>query len=470
MIAATTFAGKTVAVFGMGMSGLSAARSLLAGGAQVVCWDDGEAGRVAAMGAELPLQDLREIDWTSISALVLAPGVPLTHPTPHWSVLLAQRFGVEVFGDTEIFCRERRTSGTSARLIAITGTNGKSTTAALTHHLLRAAGADAELGGNIGRAVLDLPNFTDGKTYVLELSSFQLDLTPGLDADAAALLNITPDHLDRHGTIENYAAVKAKVFAGLRDGGVAVIGADDAYCDDIANGISHRDDVRVLRVSATKAVKDGVSGLNGNLERTEDGVIKDIADVRGIASLRGSHNWENAAAAMVLASSTGGHDWYTIAAGLRTFPGLAHRMEEIRRIGPVIFINDSKATNADAAARALASFDTIYWIAGGKAKDGGIESLAPYFEKIRKAYLIGDATDAFALTLNGKVAATLSHTLEAAIREAYRDAMADRHAEAVVLLSPACASYDQFKNFEARGNAFRDIVESLPKSIAGLAA
>ncbi len=418
-------------------------------------------GREAAKKAGLPLCDLHGADWSAIHALVLAPGVPLTHPEPHWTVKLAREHGVEAIGDTEIFVRERHRSGRAARLIAITGTNGKSTTTALTHHILAAAGLDAVLGGNIGKAVLDLPPFEHGRHYVIEFSSFQLDLTPGLDPDAAILLNITPDHIDRHGTLENYAAVKETVF---RNPVAAVIGADDAYCDAIAARTAARR-VRVKRISAQHPVETGIYAEGSELFEVVDGVIQNRASLAGINSLRGAHNAQNAAAALAAARSLG-LPWETLAAGLKTFPGLAHRMEEIRRIGNVLFINDSKATNADAAERALLSFSNIYWIAGGKPKAGGIESLVPYFPRIKKAYLIGQAAGEFAGTLGGCVPHAFSNTLDRAIAEAAADAARDRAGEAVVLLSPACASYDQFPNFEVRGDAFRSIVESLPPSQA----
>jgi UDP-N-acetylmuramoylalanine--D-glutamate ligase len=461
MIEAPSFAGQNVAVFGLGMSGLAAARALLKGGATVLAWDDGERGREAAQKAGVPLSDLHAADWSRIQALVLAPGVPLTHPEPHWAVKLARAHGVEAIGDTEIFVRERHRSGRAARLIAITGTNGKSTTTALTHHILAAAGLDAVLGGNIGKAVLDLPPFEHGRHYVIEFSSFQLDLTPGLDPDAAILLNITPDHIDRHGTLENYAAVKETIF---RNPAVAVIGADDAYCDAIAARTAARG-VRMRRISAQHPVDKGVYAEGSELFEVADGTVQNRASLAGIGSLRGAHNAQNAAAALAAARSLG-LPWDTLAAGLKTFPGLAHRMEEIRRIGNVLFINDSKATNADAAERALLSFSNIYWIAGGKPKEGGIASLVPYFARIKKAYLIGQAAEDFAGTLGGSVPHALSKTLDRAIAEAAADAARDGAREAVVLLSPACASYDQFPNFEVRGDAFRSIVEALPPSLA----
>jgi UDP-N-acetylmuramoylalanine--D-glutamate ligase len=457
MIEARSFAGKTAAVFGLGMSGLAAARSLLKGGATVLAWDDGERGREAGRDAELHLCDLTGADWGAIDALVLAPGVPLTHPEPHWTVKLARANGVEIIGDTEIFVRELRNSGKAAKVIAITGTNGKSTTTALTHHILAAAGLDAVLGGNIGTAVLGLPPFADGRHYVIEFSSFQLDLTPRLEPDAAILLNITPDHLDRHGTIENYAAVKETIF---RNPAAAVIGADDSFCDAIADRAVARG-VETLRISAEHPVATGIYAEGGELLETLNGAVENRASLSGIGSLRGSHNAQNAAAALAAARSLG-LSWDMLSQALHSFPGLAHRMEEVRRIGRVLFINDSKATNADAAARALSSFPNIYWIAGGKPKDGGIASLASYFPRIKKAYLIGEAAAAFAQTLGSSLPCNISKTLDCAVAEATADAQADLGEDAVVLLSPACASYDQFRNFEVRGDAFRSLVQALP--------
>jgi len=460
MIAAHSFAGKTVAVFGMGMSGLAAAKSLQAGGAAVVAYDDNARGCDQARDAGLPVKDLRECDWSVFSALVLAPGVPLTHPEPHWTVRLARENRVEIIGDTEVFCRERRIAGKSSKLIAITGTNGKSTTTALTHHLLAASGIDAVMGGNIGKAVLDLPPFAAGRHYVFELSSFQLDLTPSLDPAAAALLNITPDHLDRHGGMENYAAVKAKIFSNMEPGDTAIIGADDSYCDAIAEDLKARP-VALRRISVKSKVETGVYLDGTALVEVEYGRVVNTAQLAGIGSLRGAHNAQNAAAALSIGRSLG-LPWSVLVAALQSFPGLHHRMEEVRRIGNVLFINDSKATNADAAERALASFSNIYWIAGGKPKEGGIESIRPFFSAIRKAYLIGESAPVFAETLKGNADFVISGTLDAALNQAYADALADRNrGDKVVLLSPACASYDQFQNFEVRGDAFRTLVNSL---------
>ncbi len=458
MIPVTHLAGKRIAVFGLGLSGIASAKALQAGGAQPVLWDDGEKGRATAVEAGFEPVDLREADWSSFTALVLAPGVPLTHPKPHWSVERARVAGIEVIGDTELFCRERRHLGSKAKVAAITGTNGKSTTTALTHHLLAAAGRSSATGGNIGNAILDLDPLADDRHYVIEYSSFQIDLTPTLDANTACLLNVTPDHLDRHGTLEHYAAVKSRIFDRLGMCDTAVIGVDDAPSAAIADAAAAH--TRVRRISVERPVADGVYA-------TEAGVIEVIGrellppiSLAGIGSLRGKHNWQNAACAYAMARALG-LSREEIAAGLSSFPGLVHRMEEVGRVGRVLFINDSKATNADAAAKALASFDDIYWIAGGLAKAGGLSGLEVFFPKVRRAYLIGEAAEAFAAHLGEAVPHQISVTLERAVQEAARDALASSDPAAVVLLSPACASYDQFPSFTARGDAFKAIVGAL---------
>jgi UDP-N-acetylmuramoylalanine--D-glutamate ligase len=459
MIPVTIFAGRDVAVFGLGLSGIAASHALAAGGARVLAWDDTEAARDKAAAEGVALRDLASADWSKIAALVLAPGIPLTHPAPHWSVKKARNAGVEVIGDTELFFRERAQDDSAGKVVVITGTNGKSTTTALTAHLLQAGGRPTALGGNIGRAVLDLPPFASSLTYVLELSTFQIDLTPSLAPDAAALLNITPDHLDRHGTIENYAGIKGRVFDGVPVDGAAVIGIDDDYCRAIADSLTGP--YAVKRIAVGHPVETGVWAKDGILTEVEKGVERGRLSLDGIGSLRGAHNWQNAATAYTLARSHG-LDASTIANGLGTFAGLAHRMEQVARLGPVLFVNDSKATNADAAAKALASFADIYWIIGGRAKAGGLTGLEPFFPKITRAYLIGEAADSFAAQLGTEVDHVQCGTLDRAIEAAAADARRSRGKEPVVLLSPACASYDQFANFEARGKSFRDYVMRLP--------
>jgi UDP-N-acetylmuramoylalanine--D-glutamate ligase len=460
MIPVTVFAGKKVAVFGLGKSGLLAAGALIAGGADVVVFDDSEKMLADAQGAGLKIQNLRELDWSQIAALVLAPGVPLTHPEPHWPVKLARKADVEIIGDIELFCRERKISGPQSPVVAITGTNGKSTTTALITHLLKSAGRDAQMGGNIGVPVLALEPFAPGRVYVLEISSYQVDLAPALKPTVGVLLNVSEDHLDRHGTMENYAALKMLVPASVEPGGTAVIGVDDRYTREAAGRIE-RAGKKVVRVSVLAPLRDGFYAEGSRILRAKDGKAFPVVQLAGIGSLRGAHNAQNAACA-VAACLALGLDLPEIQKGLASFPGLAHRMQQVGRKGSVLFVNDSKATNADSAAKALASFSDIFWIAGGKPKTGGIESLAEFWPRIRKAYLVGEAADEFARTLEGKVPYEMSGVLSAAVEGAARDAAASSLKEAVVLLSPACASFDQYPNFEVRGKAFTELVLAIP--------
>ena len=460
MIPVTVFAGKKVAVFGLGKSGLLSAGALVKGGADVVAYDDSEKMCADAASAGLGVQNLREIDWSEIAALVLAPGVPLTHPTPHWTVQLAQKAGVEVIGDIELFCREREKSGADCPLIAITGTNGKSTTTALTAHLIASAGFDAQMGGNIGVPVLALEPFMEKRVYVLEVSSYQIDLAPSLRATVGILLNVTEDHLDRHGTIENYAALKTLLPASVEKGGTAVIAVDDRWTRSAADRIE-RAGHKVVRVSTTGPLRDGYFAEGTRIMRADNGKAHPAVQLAGIGSLRGLHNAQNAACA-VAACAAIGIDLPTIQKGLVRFPGLAHRMQQIGRKGSILYVNDSKATNADSAAKALGSFNDIFWIAGGKPKTGGIASLAEFFARIRKAYLIGEAAEDFAHTLEGKVPYEIVGVMSAAVDAATRDAEASALKEPVILLSPACASFDQYPNFEVRGKAFADLVRAVP--------
>jgi UDP-N-acetylmuramoylalanine--D-glutamate ligase len=464
MIPITTFAGKRVAIFGLGRSGLLSARALKDGGAEVVAFDDNAKSVGEAQSAGITTQDLRALDWSAVAALVLAPGVPLTHPVPHWSVALARQAGVEVIGDIELFCRERAKSGADCPLVAITGTNGKSTTTALAAHLLKSAGRDAQMGGNIGVPVLALDPFKSGRVYVLEISSYQIDLAPSLHATVGVLLNVSEDHLDRHGSMDNYAAIKARLPAGIEPGGTAVIGVDDRYSRAVADVLA-RAGKTVVQVSVLAPLRDGYYADGSAIMRATAGQVQPVAQLAGIGSLRGAHNAQNAACAIAACAALG-LDLPAIQNGLLSFPGLAHRMQPIGRkntkLGRVLFVNDSKATNADSAARALASFHDIYWIAGGLPKTGGITSLAEFFPRIAKAYLIGEAAKEFAATLDGKVAYEIVDVLPAAVVAAARDAERSPAKEPVVLLSPACASFDQYPNFEVRGQAFTDLVLALP--------
>jgi len=464
LIPVTTFAGKKVAVFGLGSSGLLSAHALAAGGAEVIAFDDDKKKLAEAQAAGLKTQDLREIDWRTIAALVLTPGVPLTHPKPHWSAALAAKAKVEIIGDIELFCRERAKSGAQCALIAITGTNGKSTTTALIAHLLKNAGRDTQMGGNIGVPVLALEPFAQGRVYVLEVSSYQIDLAPSLHASVGILLNITEDHLDRHGTMANYAAIKERLPTSVEPGGTAVIGVDDDWTRAAADRIAHAGK-RVERVSVLAPLREGYFAQGSRIIHARNGNADIVADLAGIDSLRGAHNAQNAACAIATCLALG-LELPAIQKGLASFPGLAHRMQQVGRKetnkGNVLFVNDSKATNADSAAKALASFHDIFWIAGGKPKTGGIVSLAEFFPRIAKAYLIGEAAADFAKTLDGKVPYETNGVLAAAVEAAARDAAASGLKEPVVLLSPACASFDQYPNFEVRGKAFTDIVLTIP--------
>ena len=459
MIAVTTFAGKTVAVFGLGGSGLASCHALKAGGAEVIACDDSADKMAEAARAGFITADLRTVSWANFAALVLTPGVPLTHPAPHWTVLAAREAGVEVIGDVELFCRERKAHAPDAPFIAITGTNGKSTTTALIAHLVREAGFDTQMGGNIGTAILSLEPPRTGRVHVIEMSSYQIDLTPSLDPTVGILLNVTPDHIDRHGTLEHYAAVKERLVAGVQASGTAIVGVDDNWCSRIADRLAQAGR-RVVRISVEHPLADGLTLDESRIVENAGGAQSVVADLANIGSLRGLHNAQNAAAASAAVRALG-VSLEVLQKGLRSFPGLAHRMEQVGHLGTTLFVNDSKGTNADAAAKALSSFTDIFWIAGGKAKEGGIAPLAEYFPRVRKAYLIGEAANDFSRTLEGKVPYEISVTLDVAVANAARDAAEAGLPAPVVLLSPACASFDQFRNFEIRGDRFRELVLAL---------
>ncbi len=455
MTPATAFSGKTVALFGLGGSGLATARALVAGGATVHCWDDGPAGRDKASAEGLTVADLSSADWSRFSSLVLAPGVPLTHPEPHWTVKKAQAADVEIIGDIEVYFRERAKIAPASHVIAITGTNGKSTTTALIAHVMRVAGFDVQMGGNIGTNTLDLEPPSVKRLHVIELSTFQIDLTPSLAPTIGVMLNLTPDHLDRHGTMENYAAIKERVVTSAE---TAICGVDDSWSRAMADrrAMSGKP---LMRFSVGR-LPSGIIARGSMISRMEGGEEFDIASLVNIASLRGTHNAQNAAAAVAVALA------FKLAPemiqkALRSYASLPHRMEQLGNVGKTVFINDSKATNADSTRGALAGGEGIFWILGGKEKDGGIKDLRPLFGAVAKAYLIGHATDVFAATLEGTIPYVRSGTLDVAVRDAAMDAAASCFAHPIVLLSPACASYDQYKSFEHRGTHFRELVTAL---------
>lgn len=448
------FAGRRIAILGLARSGRAAAQALAAGGATVLAWDDNAKVRDASAG-EIPLCDLVHADWSQIPALVLSPGIPHSFPAPHAALIGARAAGTEIIGDIELLGRARP----AARYVGITGTNGKSTTTALIGHILAAAGHRVEVGGNLGTAALSLAPLGSDGTYVLEASSFQLELITSLAFDVAVLLNITPDHLDRHGDMAGYIAAKRRIFAHQGTGATAIVGVDDPISRNLCEEL-RRGPARVVPISVGNAVPGGVYVDNGRLIDATGPQPVPVLDLAEAERLPGAHNWQNAAAAYAAARAAG-IAVEDAAGAIRSFPGLAHRQELVATIDGVRFINDSKATNADATEKALMCYEAIYWIAGGLPKAGGIAPLSPYFGRVRHAYLIGTATEEFAATLGSRVPFTRCGDLATAVAAAAEAARRERAQGAVVLLSPACASYDQFAHFEARGDAFREMVTAL---------
>jgi UDP-N-acetylmuramoylalanine--D-glutamate ligase len=454
--AISRFDGKTVAVMGLGKSGASSARALTAAGARVLVWDDQAESRAIAEEQGLTLSDLSAVDWSAIDLLVWSPGIAHIHPKPHPVAVAARAAGVKLVCDIELLC----VANAAARAVAITGTNGKSTTTTLTAHVLGGLGTPLAVGGNLGVPALDLPALGLDGTYVLELSSYQLELLDQTQFDIAVLLNISPDHLARHGGMEGYVAAKASMFDRLPAGGTAIVAIDDMPSAQIHLTQSHRRDISVRALSARKIIKGGIYAPDGVLIDDSEGTATTVIDLKTIASLPGRHNWQNACAAYAVARACGlAPD--AIAERLASYPGLRHRQELVAIIDGIRYVNDSKATNADAAEKAMVCYDRIYWIAGGQAKEGGIESLRPLLGRVARAFLIGEAAQSFADTLSGSVTYEMCGTLDVAIHRARDVALADPTRGGVVLLSPACASWDQFKSFEHRGDVFRDIVNSL---------
>jgi UDP-N-acetylmuramoylalanine--D-glutamate ligase len=441
------YAGRTVGILGMARSGLAAARALRAAGADVLAFDDTETALATAEAMGCARGTLADVP--GLVLLIPSPGVPLTHPQPHPLVAAARAAGVPIRGDVDLFTELLG----DRPLVGITGTNGKSTTTALVHHLLRAAGRDAVLGGNIGRPVFELEPGAPDRVFVLELSSFQLDLCERLRCRVAVWLNLTPDHLDRHGDLAGYIRAKERIFRAQTAGDVAVIGIDDAPSRELAyrlRGLGRH----VVTVTLDEVVPAEVEVVGGRLVDTLDGAPVEALDLRALTNLRGRHNWQNIAVAYAAVRALGLTLEEAIL-GLPSFEGLPHRMEEVARAGRVLWVNDSKATNPDSATKSLGSFENIFWIAGGKPKPGGFGGLRPFMGNVRGGWLIGTAAKEIAADLGDLVPLHQAGTLEAAIRAASAAARAFGEGEAVVLLAPACASYDQFANFEARGDAFR---------------
>src|SRR5262245_12703228 len=452
--------GSSFVVLGLARSGLATVRALKAAGIDCVSWDDNATSRDAAAKMGAAIVEPADIDWSRITALIISPGIPSHLPKPHPVAAAARANGKKIVCDIELLARAQSTAG----FVGITGTNGKSTTTALIGHILAEAGLHCEVGGNIGRSALDLAPLGAKGIYVLELSSYQLELLETFRATAPGCANIPPDHTDRHGDMAGYVAAKENIFARQQPGDCAVIGIDDEPSRRVYEHLSARTGIAAVPVRLEHPVAGGVSFRAGMLIDA-DGYSVDFSQV---PTLPGDHNAQNAACAWAACR------WLDvprekIVAGLRTYPGLPHRQERVAAVGAVVYVNDSKATNADATARALSSYHDIYWILGGQAKEGGVAPLAPWFDRIRHAFLIGEATDLFAGQLEGRIAYSRCGDLKSALDAAHERAQRESTGPAVVLLSPACASWDQWKSYEHRGDAFRAMARALPgaKSLGG---
>lgn len=468
MIVINAYQGRKVGILGMGRSGLTAAAAVQAGGGEPLCWDDSEAGRAKAESAGFPVEDLtRERIWADIATLVVSPGIAHLYPQPHKAIERAWASGVPVDNDIGLFFREMAAwepgagddGEGSPKIICVTGSNGKSTTSALLHHILCASGKKAQLGGNIGVGVLGLEYPESDGLIVLELSSYQTELARALAPDIAVFLNLSSDHLDRHHGHGGYFAAKQRLFEiGAPER--VVIGIDEPEGRYLANRLTGVADKMILIGTGNVPGSDWTVSMKKTfLAERLGGKQTGSLDLRDSPALRGAHNGQNACAAYAAARLLGLGP-KQIDAGMRSFPGLPHRMEQVAEIDGVIYVNDSKATNADAAEKALLSYDNIRWIAGGQPKSGGIASLVPLLGRVRKTYLIGEAAGDFAASL-GDAPHEISGTLDAAIAAAHADAQDGD----VILLAPACASFDQFTSFETRGEAFREAVARLEQEV-----
>jgi len=462
MISCEGFAAKHVVVLGLGKSGLAAARALCRSGARVLTWDDAQDRRDAAQAEGMRTRDPERVNWASVDALVISPGIPHSYPEPHIAARLAKHAGVPIIGDVELLAA----SGASAHMVAITGTNGKSTTTALLAHIVEQAGRDFEVGGNLGPPIGEMAMMENDGLYVLELSSYQLELCPSARFKVAVLLNISPDHLDRHGDMDGYVHAKKNIFRNQRAGDTAIIGVDTPEMAAIFTEQKLRNGRTVLPIASETTAPGGVYVVDRKLIDDLDGKAREVMSLGNLVNLPGIHNAQNIAAAYAAARMLG-LDIEHIVEAISTFPGLEHRQEIIEYFGGVTFVNDSKATNAEATGKALVCYDNVYWIVGGRAKETGLQGLDAQYPHVRRAFLIGEAAQDFATQLDGKVTYDMCGDLHSATRAAFAAAVADGLPGAVVLLSPACASFDQFANFEERGDAFRACVDTLRSEQSG---
>lgn len=464
MIPLSAFKGQRFVVVGLGKSGTGAVHALTAAGATVLAWDDKPEAR-AALGPTA-LASPEAIDWATVDAVIWSPGIAHTLPKPHPIATAARAANVPLICDVDLLARAKP----KCRFVCITGTNGKSTTTSLIAHILAASGRPTAVGGNLGMPALELDDLGDDGVYVLELSSYQLELVPSLKPDVAVHLNVSPDHLDRHGDLAGYVRAKLHLFDHAAPGAVAVIVADDADSRAIAETVARRPEWRLLPVATETETANGIHTRAGRIFDATQGAPELVLDLAEVPVLTGRHNAQNAAAAYAAVRAAGVSRADAVAA-IRTFPGLAHRQERVGEFRNVLYINDSKATNADATEKALVAYDTLFWIVGGQQKAGGITPLKRYFPRVVKAYLIGEAAEAFAATIGSDIPFEHCGTLDVATRlagaEAEAFAAAHPASRPVVMLSPACASWDQFSSFEHRGDVFRELVASRIRAAGG---
>jgi UDP-N-acetylmuramoylalanine--D-glutamate ligase len=454
-MASGKFLDKKIGVFGLGKSGLAAINFLKNEGANVIAWDDNQA-TIQTIGNKFDLKNLSDKTWAEIEILVLSPGIPLNFPEPHPVVNIARANNAKIISDIELLYL----SNPQAKFVGITGTNGKSTTTSLTAHILKENNINTEVGGNLGIPALSLNPLSSDGVYVLEMSSFQLDLLEETKFNIAVLLNITPDHIDRHGNIENYIEAKLNIFRNQTKDDVAIICIDNEICAEIYEQFTKENKpAKIIPISAKRQLEHGVSVIGKIIYNNVDD-SHEAYEIGELKRLPGSHNDENIAASFAVSCALGLSPIQGIAA-IRSFSGLPHRMQYVGEKANMLFINDSKATNAEAAEKALLSYEkNIYWILGGVQKEGGIKTLEPLFSRVKHAFLIGKAQDDFAATLDGQVAYDKCNDLSTAFVRATEMAKTSKE-QAIILLSPACASYDQWKNFEERGKAFCKLAEKI---------
>ena len=455
MIKIKTRRDQKIALFGLGTSGLITARALSASGNEIFAWDDDPIQRKKAKQQNIILEDLYISDFANFDALVLAPGVPFTHQ-PHAIAKKALLAKTQIIGDVELLIETLP----ETKFIGITGTNGKSTTTALVGHMLKKAGIKRQIGGNLGPPALSLREPVDGEIIVLEVSSYQLDLTKNASFDIAAFLNLSSDHLDRHGDINNYFKAKSQIFRHCQNSKkrqIAIIGIDDEFGRSLHNEISINPLWQSYPISTSEKLEDGFYVTD---EKIYDMSGLAICDLRKAKNLLGIHNWQNALAAAAIGYALE-IDREIIAESIMSFHGLPHRMERVGTINGITFVNDSKATNLEASERALACYKNIFWIAGGRSKGLDRGGLANCLSNIHHVFLIGESSVEFEKHIHNKVKTTLCGNLRTAIQEAYNAALVCKNLSPTVLLSPACASFDQWKNYEARGDAFRQFITSL---------